>query len=470
MGRKEKINNFKEIFGIKDDSVAEKYLIRANWDESAAIQLYFDENSENKGNNNNNSQNKKKAPGKKQLKITEELNSIEEVFTKKDQYSFNDFVKYLEEKFYVSQNFEEFLSRLKKGAGLVILLTVGSMPEVRNNMIRAANNALCLDILKGSTIFPVMKDSKTGNEFIKQLNPKDYPAYVFCKYNNSQYITINNVAVSKFNMNNVINNLLDCFPETDVKQSIYKSINASIITFKKKEKSEQNDDFSGDENEVNTLINKLQNDIKLSNTLFMIKQNQIKNQNQNQDQDQNMAQVQKQNEIEDDNPFSPDKQLVMPNNLNQEGKEEKNRFRNLFNDDDDKTTILMNNMNIREPKPKNDNPVSPLDIPTSIEINLKKPENIIPIEPDINDPNACTITFRYPYDEKQKQRRFNKNDKIEVLYNYVKSLGREIYSKPEYRSFELIYGFPPMNFESKKNCTLDEEGLFPASMINIVEK
>ena len=146
MGRKEKINNFKEIFGIKDDSVAEKYLIRANWDESAAIQLYFDENSENKGNNNNNSQNKKKAPGKKQLKITEELNSTEEVFTKKDQYSFNDFVKYLEEKFYVSQNFEEFLSRLKKGAGLVILLTVGSMPEVRNNMIRAANNALCLDI------------------------------------------------------------------------------------------------------------------------------------------------------------------------------------------------------------------------------------------------------------------------------------------------------------------------------------
>ena len=40
----------------------------------------------------------------------------------------------------------------------------------------------------------------------------------------------------------------------------------------------------------------------------------------------------------------------------------------------------------------------------------------------------------------------------------------------EYRSFELIYGFPPMNFENKKNCTLDEEGLFPASMINIVEK
>lgn len=95
---------------------------------------------------------------------------------------------------------------------------------------------------------------------------------------------------------------------------------------------------------------------------------------------------------------------------------------------------------------------------------------IIPREPEINDPNACLITFRYPYDERYINRRFNKNDKIEVLYNYVESLGNEIYSKPKYHSFELIYGYPPINFGNKKDNTLDDEGLFPSSTINIVEK
>ena len=463
MSKKEKIDNFKEIFGVRDD-VAEKYLAKKNWDENAAILLYLEENKDNPETNQI-KQSLRPAPGQKELKITEALYSTEEVFTKKEQYSFNDLVKYLEEKFYVSQNFEEFLSKLKKGAGLVIILTAGTTLDVRNNMIRAANNALCLDILKGSTIFPFTKESKTGSEFIKQLNPKDYPTYIFCKYKNSQVVTINNVAEVKFRMENVINNLLDCFPEDDVKQSIYKSVKASIITFKK-EKPEQNDDFTGDEKEVNTLLNKLQKDIKLSTTLFHIRQRQNQNQNQNQNQGQNQNPNQGQNqdqiEIEDDNPFSPEKKLQMPKNVDQGGN---NRFRDLFANDE--TTIFMKQMNDRRPQPKEDDP---LDIPTSKEFKIIMTNNLIPKEPEENDPNACTITFRFPYGEKQKIRRFNKNEKIEGLYNYVKSLGREIYSNPQHNNFELIYGFPPINFENKRHLTLDEEGLFPASMINIVEK
>ena len=113
-----------------------------------------------------------------------------------------------------------------------------------------------------------MKDTQACNELIKQIKPKDYPVYLFCKYNSSQIMTIYEVVEKKFRLNDVINYLLDCFPDNDVKQSLYNTINASIVDFRNKKNKEKEDDFSGDEKEVNTLINKLQNDIKISNTIF----------------------------------------------------------------------------------------------------------------------------------------------------------------------------------------------------------
>ena len=78
--------------------------------------------------------------------------------------------------------------------------------------------------------------------------------------------------------------------------------------------------------------------------------------------------------------------------------------------------------------------------------------------------------FRYSSGEKSSERRFLKTDKIIILYNYVKSLGREIYTEPKYNDFDLISGFPPKNLENSKDKTLLEEGLFPSSMIQIKEK
>ena len=443
MGRKEKINNFKSITGINDNSLAEKYLIIADWDEEKAIQLYFKENSKNKINKNDNIKKDKQVQGKFEFKISEALYKTEEVYTQKEKDSFFDMIKFLEKNFYIAQNFNEFLSSLKKAAGLIIIFQKEKMTEVRNNMIRATNNALCLDILKSTIILPVMKDTQTYNELIKQFKTKDFPVYLFCKYNSSQIMTINNVVEKKFRLNNVVNNLLDCFPDNDVKQSVYKSINTSIIGFqnkKNKEKKENDDDFSGDENEVNNLINKLENDIKINNTLF-VRDKTFEDYLAN-DKDKNQNNQEKK-ENSDNN------------------KTENNRFQNLFNNDITNTQIFS------DVKDKEENI---LDIPISSEVKLEKNENLIPKEPDENDPNSCKITFRYPYDEKHKQRRFNKTDKIEALYNYVKSLGREIFSNQNFQTFELIYGFPPINFENKKNNTLEEEGLFPSSTINIIEK
>ena len=192
------------------------------------------------------------------------------------------------------------------------------------------------------------------------------------------------------------------------------------------------------------MIKKLENDVRLSTTLFMAKNN--------------------------DNFFKPslidNKEKETNNNINNKTN---NRFQNLFDNED--TSILING-----PKISNQNPIIE-ETNINFEANNKKEEKeeelrtiIIPRELDINDPNACRITFRYPYGEKHIERRFSKNDKIKVLYNYVESLGKEIYSKPIYHSFELNYGFPPINFENKKDKTLDDEGLFPSSMINIIEK
>ena len=49
-------------------------------------------------------------------------------------------------------------------------------------------------------------------------------------------------------------------------------------------------------------------------------------------------------------------------------------------------------------------------------------------EPDKDNPEATTICFRYPDGEKTKNRRFLKSHKIQNLYDYVTSLGEEIYT------------------------------------------
>ena len=91
-------------------------------------------------------------------------------------------------------------------------------------------------------------------------------------------------------------------------------------------------------------------------------------------------------------------------------------------------------------------------------------------EPDDNDPNACHIIFRYPDGAKTNERRFFKNEKVEILFYYIKSLGREIYSENEYKDFDLVYGFPLKKIEKTKERTLEEEGLCPRCIIQIREK
>ena len=98
-------------------------------------------------------------------------------------------------------------------------------------------------------------------------------------------------------------------------------------------------------------------------------------------------------------------------------------------------------------------------------------ELFLPDEPDENNPNVCRIAFRIPDGEKNIERRFLKTDKIAALFNFVKSIGRDIFMEPDATDFDILcIGFPPKNLEDKKNNTLEEEGLFPNSILQIREK
>ena len=92
-------------------------------------------------------------------------------------------------------------------------------------------------------------------------------------------------------------------------------------------------------------------------------------------------------------------------------------------------------------------------------------------EPEEDNPNVCHILFKSPNGEKIIERRFLKTDKIRNLYDYVKSVGREIFTEPDSHDFDILSSdFPPKNLEGKKNNTLEEEGLFPNSILQIREK
>ena len=104
-----------------------------------------------------------------------------------------------------------------------------------------------------------------------------------------------------------------------------------------------------------------------------------------------------------------------------------------------------------------------------IENKAKEAKKKIVDEPDINNPNVTTICFRYPDGEKRKDRRFLKNHTIQNLYDYVTSLGKEIYTEEDNNSFSLYQPFPPKKYVEMDN-TLEKEGLFPNAVIQIREE
>lgn len=89
----------------------------------------------------------------------------------------------------------------------------------------------------------------------------------------------------------------------------------------------------------------------------------------------------------------------------------------------------------------------------------------LPDEPE-KSADTTTIIFRYPHSEQRKERRFLKTDKVQLLYDFVHSLGTEMFE--ESNEFDLIQPFPMKKYNDMDK-TLEEEKLYPNAVLQIRE-
>ena len=624
MQERDKINFFKARVGINDDNIARNYLNLTNGNKEQAVQLYVSEQRSNLNLGANNFQNPREISGPTDFLINQDLFS-KKVYQLNEASSYSDLNKFLNDMLiYVAIDFQTFFNNLKKHAGLIIILNKQTIFNVRNNIICACNNQLCQDIIKNAVIFPVMNDSQLGTEFSKIYKPRNYPLYLFCKYKNSRIMEIKFKAEYNFVIDNVVNNLLDCFPDSDVRQSLYQSINKTIADLRhsinfggnidnfynannnmhnnggNNNRNNNNSNnynnannnganllrdygnyFSGSMEELLALISNLESNINQQNN-----NNGINNNNNSNNNNYNNANNYNYNlPRQDNNNISQNLNNIHNSNLNNSNNnqnyiyESYNNHENGYNYQSDIYNSNINNNinnphqnnnnnyyynpnqdinrgmdninipnqninsnnnsinipkdsinnNINNPYPNNNSSINDNNslnqsnnkLQDSIyglsdgEVNMKREREMrelekqqeekirkeeeekrkkldeenekkkkienyekealickqnLPNEPEESNPDVCRIMFRYPDGDKNSERRFLKTDKINILYTFVKSLGREIFSEPKSNNFDLFTGFPAKNLENSKNNTLESEGLFPSSMVQIREK
>lgn len=466
--QQEKINYFNSKVGNKNEDQAIIYLIEADWDERRAVQIYMNRNKKQPP-----SQNKYNQPSKNsnlsEFHVKDTLLGQNATYQNKDSVNFKNFVKYLNSQFQLTANsFENFIKLLKDHAGIAIILTSDKFDAVKRQIQKIKNNSLCSDIITNTILFIIMKDSSLGKEFINKFPCTRFPFYIFCKYKNNKSIYVTGHNEGLINMNALIDNVLNAIPDTkaNVRSSLKCSLNASININKNKNKVNNNNDIKEDNFDENMWN---YNDFCLGTSMELnklieqlgISDNNNNNNNQN---------------INSNNPNPVSNNANNNNNINikdsiaglsageiyakreREMRElERQQEEKMKKEEEEKQKIL--DEKNRQKKVIED-----------YEKDAERCKKLLTKEPDENDVNACHVIFRYPDGDKINERRFFKNEKIEILFHYIKSLGREIYFENESTDFDLIYGFPPKKLEKTKTKTLEEEGLCPRCIIQIREK
>ena len=448
--QRQKINYFNSKVGNKDFDKAIDYLIIADWDEKKAVETYLNLNrksnmpqksslpSLNKNINKNQQNPKKLAPISKKNLNTQprqqnppntnyNINEIDVTdeflknspYKSKDSTYYSDFIKYLQNKFFLAEkSFEGFLKTLKEHPGIILIVNVNKMEEFKRHATKIINNFIFPDINKITVLFPIMYDSIIGNKLAKQFSCYNFPSYIFCKYQSQKLIKVNGKMEGLFNLNLFIDNVLKGLPEAQskLKASLKTSLRTSIIQNYNRNDKEDNDkdDNKNDNNDSN------KNNVK--DSIFGLSEGQVLDKREREFKELERQQEEKLRKEEEE------KQKII---------DEENRVKKLKED---------------------------------YEKDAEMSKKLLPAEPDENNPDACKIVLRYPDGEKTIERRFLKTERVRVLYYFVKSKGREIFFEDESNDFDLIFGFPPKNLQNSKYNTLEEEGLFPNAYIQIREK
>ena len=409
-------------------------------------------------------------------------------------------------------SYSDFIYKLKNNVGIILLFSDSTVENAVTVLRNITRNELTRDLINNKTvILPLSKNTLEGSQLCKRLQLRnksnDFPTILICFYKNERnFALIGDIRNVMDNLHNVSNTLLQAFDLfiEDRSSDHFTSPQSSIID---PPKSNRNKIINSN------LFDYSDNFILPSNSNKIINDNIINNNN-------NII-----NNINQSNNFINDYQnnninniINQPNNLiddyqynniindfsNSNSIRKSNNSKNLINDNNNYLSEGQN----RYSKTKRDtySYMTDGEILAKQESEIKKLENMVeqkrleeekkekekkeeedrknleelmqkmqveslkkllPKEPSDEDPNKCTILFRFPDGEKVVQRKFLKTDIVALLYLYIKSLGREIYDDNNENHFSLIQSFPFKNLDNVQNNTLEQEGLFPNAMLQI---
>ena len=408
-------------------------------------------------------------------------------------------------------SYSDFIYKLKNNVGIILLFSDSTVENAVTVLRNITRNELTRDLINNKTvILPLSNNTLEGSQLCKRLQLRnkrnDFPTILICFYKNERnFALIGDIRNVMDNLHNVSNTLLQAFdlfiedrssdpftsPFSSIidppKSNINKKINSNLFDYSDNFILSSNSNKIINDNIINN--NNIINNINQPNNFI----NDYQNDNINNiiNQPNNLIDDYQYNNIIND--FSNSNSIRKSNNSN-----------NLINDNNNYFSEGQN----RYSKTKRDSYsfLTDGEILAKQESEIKKLENMVeqkrleeekkekekkeeedrknqeelmqkmqveslikllPKEPSDEDPNKCTILFRFPDGEKVVQRKFLKTDIVALLYLYIKSLGREIYDDNNENHFSLIQSFPFKNLDNVQNNTLEQEGLFPNAMLQI---
>ena len=408
-------------------------------------------------------------------------------------------------------SYSDFIYKLKNNVGIILLFSDSTVENAVTVLRNITHNELTRDLINNKTvILPLSNNTLEGSQLCKRLQLRnkrnDFPTILICFYKNERnFALIGDIRNVMDNLHNVSNTLLqafDLFIEDRSSDPFTSPFSSSIDPPKSNRNKKINSNpFDYSDNFIlSSNSNKIINDNIINNNNIINNINQPNNFINDYQNDNINNIINQPNNLIDDyqynniiNDFSNSNSIRKSNNSN-----------NLINDNNNYFSEGQN----RYSKTKRDSYsfLTDGEILAKQESEIKKLENMVeqkrleeekkekekkeeedrknqeelmqkmqveslikllPKEPSDEDPNKCTILFRFPDGEKVVQRKFLKTDIVALLYLYIKSLGREIYDDNNENHFSLIQSFPFKNLDNVQNNTLEQEGLFPNAMLQI---
>ena len=524
-----KINYFCLTLGINDVSRAEKYLFKANWDEKLAVRnfnlshpdyipnipqynpiyqapfnfnqiqfpSYFQNipyqmpqipqipqnNNRDIISNNNQYQNKKNYI---EFYLSKYIMNCKDNNTA-SSHSLNYLKNNLNS---LELLFGNYLKSLKNKRGIIIIYSEEKFNKLKEHINKINQNYYIKNLLNNCVIFPVLNTSIIGHEFVEQLSCVNFPTYIFNKYKNNEYFYITgrmdgafDISFFKENIENIYipeSNILKNENKNDLihklKQEKYFNINnqfknrkdnnnKNIINRKndkinkKKFEEEKQIEFNDSKNNNKYLMENYDNyylgDSKDIISIFEDNNNYLNNLNNYEESILNNVEEKKENLDKSDDKLGNSIIGLSDGQILEKRENDIKELERQFEEKEKK-------------EKEEENRINKLQI--EYENEAENAKELLPEEPEESNVDVCNIVFRHPDGEKTLGRRFLKSDKVEVLFTFIKSKGREIFEERESNDFNIIcLGIPPKSLEDKKNNTLEEEGLFPNSILQIRE-